>query len=114
MIQKFISNFFHQFFKRNVKLKFFSGSTVLKLSENWDILEDFNENHYLLNLKNGEAYEISPVISRFLSLLDGKRTLKEIIDMLAQTFPSNEIFDKDLDFFLKEGLRRGFLKKYSV
>ncbi|MEM1542920.1 MAG: PqqD family protein [Ignisphaera sp.] len=84
------------------------------MSEDWDILEDFNGNSYLLNLKSGEAYEISPVIFRFLSLLDGKKTLKEIIDVLAQTFLNNETFDKSLNFFLKEGLKKGFLKKCFI
>lgn len=77
-------------------------STVLKLSEKWIILEDFNGNYYILNIEDGRWYEISPLIFKFFSLLDGKKTLKEIMDVISQIFFSNKTLDKDLDFFLKK------------
>jgi hypothetical protein len=90
------------------------STITLKLSEKWDILEDFDGNYYILNLENGDYYEIDLMKFKFLSLLDGERTLEEIINIIAQNFPKNKISDKNLGDFLEKGLRKGFLKKCFI
>jgi len=92
------------------------NSTKLVLSEKWHVTSGFQDDYYLLNRVDGEWREITRLQADALGLLDGRRSLREVIATVSLHITGGLMQKKrsdELRGFLRECHKLRVLKKVS-
>ncbi|MFQ6095140.1 MAG: hypothetical protein ACE5NN_03245 [Candidatus Bathyarchaeia archaeon] len=103
-------------FKRSLTSPFLARMK-LGLSENWEVIEGLDGDFYILNNENGDWKEINRQEAEALRLLDGEKSVKEVIRMVCQNFPEeggSKNISKGMLRFFRDCLDRGVLRKASI
>ncbi|MBU0762878.1 MAG: PqqD family protein [Candidatus Altiarchaeota archaeon] len=68
-------------------------------------VRDLEEEIYVLSLKKGRIYRLNEMGSRIWALIDGKKTVDEIINSIFKTYDaSKSAIKKDVLDFIKKGV----------
>ena len=93
------------------------NSTKLILSEKWQVTSGFEDDYYLLSGIDGKWREITRLQANALALLDGRRSLKEVVAAVSPGIERGLMQKKrsdDLRSFLKGCYKLKVLKKVSL
>jgi len=94
---------------------------MLEINEKWEISENYVLNaldsekgpFFLFNLEDGTIFDLNLTSYFQLSLFDGKKTIKEIENLVIENFVSENlnVVKKDFVCFVQDLIKRSILTK---